>query len=94
MRLVRQPARAAAAGALLMSLAGCMHIWCDNCRAVRPLLVDDMPPSGRNKHRAVDLLCGDCHYIVATLHESPTGNVPPAVDGAGESRGELGGDPP
>lgn len=45
-----------------------MHIYCDNCQAVKPLIPAYMPADNRNDHAATDLLCGDCRFVIATLH--------------------------
>lgn len=44
------------------------HIWCDNCDEIRPLLRGYMPADERNDHAATDLICSECHFLIATLH--------------------------
>jgi hypothetical protein len=45
------------------------HIWCEACGSVASLVRDYMPADGlHNMHAATDLLCGECHTIIATLH--------------------------
>ena len=44
-------------------------IWCPNCQSTKPIKTDIMPADGLNDHAAVDLLCDECKFIVATLHE-------------------------
>lgn len=44
------------------------HIYCDNCQTVRPLVLSHMPADGHNDHAATDLLCGECCFVIATLH--------------------------
>ena len=46
------------------------HIWCDQCKAIRPLIISDMhrdDASGRFSE-ASDLLCGTCYLVIATLY--------------------------
>lgn len=45
-------------------------IYCDNCKVIKPLVRDLMLTGGHSTHDAEDLICGDCHYVIATLHES------------------------
>ncbi len=47
-------------------------IHCDVCHSLRPVVADVMPPDERKDHAAIDLLCGVCYSIVATLHQRPT----------------------
>ena len=48
-------------------------VWCGNCNATQPLKIDEMKADNLNKKDAIDLLCGGCSFIVATLHERPDG---------------------
>ena len=43
-------------------------IWCDSCDNVQPLVKDFMPADAQNDHDATDLVCGECHTVIATLH--------------------------
>jgi hypothetical protein len=43
-------------------------IWCDACDNVQPVLYDRMPADERNDHEATDIMCGECHLVIATLH--------------------------
>lgn len=53
-----------------MTLDSMHYIWCTECEAIRPMLTDYLPASELNSHAAIDLLCAECHFIVATLHEA------------------------
>ena len=44
-------------------------IYCSNCGKTRPLLTDEMPADRLNDHAAMDLMCGKCRLVIATLHE-------------------------
>lgn len=55
----------------LALLAGMTRIYCDSCSTERPLLLDRLAANDRNDHDAVDLVCGDCKLIIATLHADP-----------------------
>lgn len=47
-------------------------VWCNDCGQVQPLVVDYLPAGTlrSNDHAAQDLVCGECHVIIATLHET------------------------
>lgn len=47
---------------------GWPRVWCEVCGAATPLVTDPLPPGPLNEHAALDLVCGDCGYIIATLH--------------------------
>lgn len=49
---------------------GWEKIWCDDCEKVQPLLQDYMKKQLGNKYDAMDLVCGKCRIIIATLHKS------------------------
>lgn len=44
------------------------HIWCTECRIIQPLIRDYMPADAKNFHASTDLLCGECRFIIATVH--------------------------
>jgi hypothetical protein len=46
-------------------------IWCPKCQDVKPVEFCEMLADAHNKNDAVDVLCGDCAFIVATLHADP-----------------------
>lgn len=46
------------------------NVWCPNCETIRPLRTDEMAGGKLNDHDALDLLCGDCDFVIATLHAS------------------------
>lgn len=48
------------------------RIWCNQCDALNPLAVDEMPADERNDHGAMDLMCGECRLVVATVHATAT----------------------
>jgi len=47
-------------------------IWCPCCEAVRRLEVDEMPADARNLTAGLDLICAECRFVVATLHDTKT----------------------
>mgnify|MGYP001601657074 CR=1 FL=1 len=51
------------------SLSAFPKVWCSNCGETRPTVVDMMKADSKNDHDAADILCGECHFIVATLHK-------------------------
>lgn len=53
----------------LPDLARYPRIWCPLCKANTPLALDEMPANERNDHGAMDLMCGECRLVVATVHE-------------------------
>ena len=48
-----------------------MFIWCECCKAIKPLLRDEMggKSADGNFQGACDLLCDFCHYVIATTYE-------------------------
>lgn len=54
------------------------YIYCPNCKAIKRLRRDYMVADGRNTHDAEDLVCADCHFVIATLHASDAPLVPQA----------------
>jgi uncharacterized protein YlaI len=50
------------------------RIYCSNCGETKTLLVDEMRADRLNDHDAVDLMCSDCHLVVATLHAPVSGS--------------------
>ncbi len=57
--------------------------WCDNCRKTQPLITDVLPANEKNDHAVLDLVCGDCHFVIATLHGRVVAAVQPE-----EAKGE------
>lgn len=51
-----------------MNIAKYPRIWCPQCETIRPLIIDEMEAGPLNDHDAADLQCGDCKFVVATLH--------------------------
>lgn len=50
------------------------HIWCDCCECIRPLVIGSMEGddvSGKFTD-AADLLCGECHFVIATVFNPKT----------------------
>jgi uncharacterized protein YlaI len=43
-------------------------IYCDLCGKTQPLVTDEMSTDRLNDHDAMDLMCGECHLIIATVH--------------------------
>lgn len=52
------------------SIADFRSIWCPTCDKALPMRVDIMPANKHNAYAAADLMCGACHTIVATLHDT------------------------
>ena len=51
-----------------------MHVYCHVCRSIQPLVIDE-PQAGDGSGRyaaAIDLVCGTCHFIVATAYAPTT----------------------
>ena len=51
-----------------MAIPKVESVFCDACGEVKPVLYDKMPADERNDHAATDIICGDCHLVIATLH--------------------------
>lgn len=47
------------------------RIWCRQCEETRECRVDEMPADSLNDHGAMDLLCKDCNFVIATVHAAP-----------------------
>ncbi|HZO51753.1 MAG TPA: hypothetical protein VFB63_03505 [Bryobacteraceae bacterium] len=47
------------------------NVWCPNCNKVQPMKIAVMKANDRNDHDAADILCGECKFVVATLHAEP-----------------------
>lgn len=54
----------------LPDLARYPRIWCSQCEGLTPLALDEMPANELNDHGAMDLMCGECRLVVATVHEA------------------------
>lgn len=50
------------------------RIWCTNCECVREFFTDLLPIDDRNKEVALDIVCLDCNFILATMY--PTIGIP------------------
>ena len=50
-----------------------LHIYCNDCGEVSPMLSDFMPAIGKNEHAATDLICSRCCLVIATLHHLKIG---------------------
>lgn len=46
------------------------YVWCSNCIAVKPLIVDYLPADRLNGHAVMDFVCAECRFVIATLHET------------------------
>lgn len=49
------------------------HIWCQNCKTVRPLKLDKMfgnDEQGKGFINPTDLMCGECRYVIATTWDA------------------------
>jgi hypothetical protein len=47
------------------------NVWCPNCNKVQPMEFATMKANDRNDHDAAEILCGECKFVVATLHAEP-----------------------
>lgn len=45
------------------------YIWCDQCNEIQPLWLHRLVAQVPNDHEAVDLVCFECKFLVATIHE-------------------------
>ena len=43
------------------------HVWCFNCNQHQPLVITKLVLDGLDEFPWCDLVCGSCHWIVATL---------------------------
>lgn len=43
-------------------------IYCDVCDKTQPMVPAEMAADHLNDHAAMDLLCGECRLVIATLH--------------------------
>ena len=50
-------------------------VWCTNCNQTQPAIFDVMKADVHNDHDALDIVCGECKLVIATLHA-------PSVSGA------------
>lgn len=56
------------------------HIWCDACETVRPLVADKMygnDAQGKGFINPTDLMCGECHLVIATTWDEAFTPPPP-----------------
>jgi hypothetical protein len=44
-------------------------IFCSLCGGNKPLVLSEMKADEVNDHDALDLMCGSCSLVIATLHE-------------------------
>jgi len=44
------------------------NVWCPNCGKVQPMVFALMKANDLNDHDAADIQCGECRFVVATLH--------------------------
>jgi hypothetical protein len=44
------------------------HVWCTNCDKLQPMVLAPMKGDERKPDDAADMLCGECHFIIATLY--------------------------
>ena len=51
-----------------------MHVYCHLCRSIQPLVIDEPQAGDGSGHydAAIDLVCGTCHFIVATAYAPST----------------------
>jgi hypothetical protein len=54
-----------------LDVKGFSHVWCPNCDKLQPLILAPMKADARNDHDAADILCGECRFVIATLHAEP-----------------------
>jgi len=47
------------------------NVWCPNCGKVQPMVFAPMKANDLNDHDAADILCGECRFVIATLHAEP-----------------------
>jgi predicted RNA methylase len=47
------------------------NVWCPNCGKVQPMVFAPMKANDLNDHDAADILCGECRFVIATLHAGP-----------------------
>ncbi|HET9535651.1 MAG TPA: hypothetical protein VFP43_09950 [Mesorhizobium sp.] len=47
------------------------NVWCPNYGKVQPMELGVMKANARNDHDAADILCGECRFVIATLHAQP-----------------------
>jgi ribosomal protein S27E len=47
------------------------NIYCPECEAIQKLELDVFEPREGQLHAAADIVCPDCGFIIATLHERP-----------------------
>lgn len=55
------------------------HIWCHLCDKVQPLELGNLDPTEKWVN-AVDLMCGDCGLVLATMY-TPRPETPSQRDG-------------
>jgi hypothetical protein len=47
------------------------NVWCPNCGKVQLMVFAPMKANDLNDHDAADILCGECRFVIATLHAEP-----------------------
>lgn len=43
-------------------------IYCSTCGKTQPMITDEMSADHLNDMHAMDLMCSECHLVIATLH--------------------------
>jgi hypothetical protein len=46
------------------------RVFCPGCNGVVTYQIDELPATKENDHKAQDVICKECFYIIATFHES------------------------
>jgi hypothetical protein len=44
-------------------------VYCPGCKHTVRYAVDELPATDGNDHKAQDIVCPECYYIIATFHE-------------------------
>lgn len=53
------------------------RIWCDNCKAVQPLIRDDLNTKDiSGKYQGQDLICGHCKLVITTIFKESIPDFP------------------
>jgi hypothetical protein len=57
---------------MFVSLLPWTHAWCETCNQVQPFETEVLPRDAEHDTEALDLICGTCQSIIATLERRPT----------------------
>ena len=58
---------------MIETMEGLEHyplVFCPLCKRNQPVVWSEMTADDTNDHDAIDIMCGECQLVIATLHEN------------------------